>query len=84
MDVIANEVLKNNDKVTGVMPKGLFSKEMVHENLTNLIEVKNMHERKQTMAELSDGFIARPRGFRTFEELLVELSLVFIKSQLVY
>lgn len=69
MGVIANEVLKNNGKVTGIMPNGLFSKEMVHENLTNLIEVKNMHERKQTMSELSDGFIALPGGLGTFEEL---------------
>lgn len=69
MGVMANEVLKNNGNVTGIIPKGLFSKEMVHENLTNLIEVKNMHERKQTMAELSDGFIALPGGLGTFEEL---------------
>lgn len=69
MGEVSNSVLKYNGKVTGVMPKGLFSKEMVHKNLTNLIEVKNMSERKQTMAELSDGFIALPGGLGTFEEL---------------
>ena len=74
MGEISNEVLKNNGKVIGVMPKGLFSGEMVHKNLTKLIEVKNMHERKQTMAELSDGFIALPGGLGTFEELFEVLS----------
>ncbi|APR01430.1 putative lysine decarboxylase family protein [Clostridium botulinum] len=74
MGEISNEVLRNNGKVMGVMPKGLFSGEMVHENLTKLIEVENMHERKQTMAELSDGFIALPGGLGTFEELFEVLS----------
>ncbi|MHB7981391.1 Rossman fold protein, TIGR00730 family [Clostridium sporogenes] len=74
MGEISNEVLRNNGKVIGVMPKGLFSGEIVHENLTKLIEVENMHERKQTMAELSDGFIALPGGLGTFEELFEVLS----------
>ena len=74
MGEVANEVLKNNGKAIGVMPKGLFSGEMVHKNLTKLIEVENMHERKQTMAKLSDGFIALPGGLGTFEELFEMLS----------
>lgn len=74
MGELANEVLRNGGKVIGIMPKGLFSGEMVHQNLTKLIEVENMHERKQTMAELSDGFIALPGGLGTFEELFEVLS----------
>lgn len=74
MGEVANEVLKHNGKVTGVMPKGLFLGEVVHKNLTKLIEVENMHQRKQTMAELSDGFITLPGGLGTFEELFEILS----------
>ncbi len=74
MGEIANQILKNNGKVTGVMPKGLFPKEIVNDQLTNLIEVKDMHERKKTMADLSDGFIALPGGIGTFEELFEILS----------
>lgn len=74
MGEIANQILKNNGKVTGVMPKGLFPKEIVNDQLTNLIEVKDMHERKKTMADLSDGFIALPGGIGTFEELFEMLS----------
>lgn len=74
MGEVANEILNNNGQVTGVMPKVLFTSEMVHEKLTKLIEVKNMHERKQTMAELADGFIALPGGLGTYEELFEMLS----------
>ncbi|WP_333887284.1 TIGR00730 family Rossman fold protein [Clostridium sp.] len=74
MGEISNEVLKNNGKVTGVIPRGLFSGESVHANLTKLIEVKDMHERKKVMYDLSDGFIALPGGLGTYEELFEVLS----------
>ena len=41
-----------------------------HTGLTKLIETETMHERKQLMAELSDGVIALPGGCGTMEELL--------------
>ena len=41
-----------------------------HTGLTELIEVTSMHERKQKMANLSDGIIALPGGCGTLEELL--------------
>ncbi|MGG1548162.1 TIGR00730 family Rossman fold protein [Bacillus paralicheniformis] len=69
MGVIADTVLKNGGEVVGVMPKGLFTGEIVHQQLTELIEVSGMHERKAKMSELADGFIAMPGGFGTFEEL---------------
>ncbi len=69
MGEIADAVLKRGGQVTGVMPKGLFRGEVVHRNLTKLIEVEGMHERKAKMNELADGFIALPGGLGTFEEL---------------
>ncbi|MFL0197448.1 TIGR00730 family Rossman fold protein [Clostridium sp. WILCCON 0269] len=74
MGEISNEVLKNNGKVTGIIPEGLFSGESAHGKLTKLIKVKDMHERKRIMAELSDGFIALPGGLGTYEELFEMLS----------
>ena len=74
MGEVANEVLRLGGKVTGVMPRGLFRGEVVHTNLTELIEVKDMHERKKTMIDLSDGFISLPGGFGTFEELFEVIS----------
>ncbi|MBP1933843.1 TIGR00730 family Rossman fold protein [Ammoniphilus resinae] len=69
MGEVANRVLELGGKVTGVMPKGLFRGEIVHKGLTQLIEVDDMHQRKATMSELADGYIALPGGFGTLEEL---------------
>lgn len=69
MGVIADEVLRLGGEVTGVIPKALLDKEVGHTGLTRLHIVKDMHERKALMADLSDGFIAMPGGIGTFEEL---------------
>ncbi|NOU96614.1 TIGR00730 family Rossman fold protein [Paenibacillus sp. LMG 31456] len=69
MGEIANAVMNGGGEVIGVMPEGLFKGEMVHRELTQLIEVENMHARKAKMGELADGFIALPGGFGTYEEL---------------
>ncbi|EMA6342392.1 TIGR00730 family Rossman fold protein [Bacillus cytotoxicus] len=69
MGEVANEVLRLGGHVTGVMPRGLFRGEIVHEGLTEFIEVETMHERKAKMGELADAFIALPGGYGTFEEL---------------
>ena len=68
MGCIANAVLEAGGQVVGVIPKALDIKEVAHEKLTQLHIVKSMHERKALMEELSDGFIALPGGFGTFEE----------------
>lgn len=69
MGAVANGALENEGKVIGVIPHFLSGKEILHEDLTQLIQVDTMHERKMIMAEKSDGFIALPGGFGTFEEL---------------
>ncbi|GAB4373269.1 MAG: TIGR00730 family Rossman fold protein [Elainellaceae cyanobacterium] len=68
MGVVADAVLAAGGKVTGVMPAALAEKELAHSELTELHIVNSMHERKALMADLSDGFIALPGGFGTFEE----------------
>lgn len=70
MGTIADAVLQTGGKVTGVIPEKLFDHETQHPGITELLTVKNMHERKATMGNLSDGFIALPGGFGTLEELL--------------
>ncbi|WP_374989090.1 TIGR00730 family Rossman fold protein [Priestia megaterium] len=73
MGEVANEMLEHGGEVIGIMPRGLFSGEIVHTALTELIEVESMHERKATMHELADAYIALPGGFGTFEELFEAL-----------
>lgn len=74
MGHIADTVLKAGGKVTGVIPKALMEKEVGHMGLTHLILVESMHERKAKMESLSDGFIAMPGGFGTFEEIFEVLT----------
>lgn len=69
MGIIANSVLEAGGQVTGVIPKQLASREVLHPSLSKLFLVSSMHERKAKMNELSDAFIALPGGFGTFEEL---------------
>jgi len=68
MGEIARTVLASGGRVVGVIPRALLRKEIVYEDLTELHVVDSMHERKALMAERSDGFIAMPGGFGTFEE----------------
>jgi uncharacterized protein (TIGR00730 family) len=68
MGILADAALQNGGHVIGVIPEKLVIKEVVHEGLPDLRVVKNMHERKALIAELSDGFIALPGGYGTCEE----------------
>ena len=69
MGDIADAALARGGRVTGVIPAGLFAREAGHTGLTELHEVRSMHERKQLMYDLSDAFIALPGGLGTLEEL---------------
>jgi uncharacterized protein (TIGR00730 family) len=68
MGAVADAALAAGGEVIGVIPDVLLTKEVGHRGLTKLHVVRNLHERKAMMADLSDGFIALPGGFGTFEE----------------
>lgn len=68
MGELANTVLKYNGEVTGVIPENLVLREAALREVTNLVIVKSMHERKAKMMELSGGFIAMSGGIGTLEE----------------
>ena len=74
MGAVADAALKNGGHVIGVIPEKLVIKEVVHEQLPDLRVVKDMRERKALMAGLSDGFIALPGGYGTFEEFFEVLA----------
>lgn len=70
MGLIANQFLAANKSVIGVRPAKLIADEEAQEDLTELIVVKDMHERKGKMIELSDAFIALPGGIGTLDEII--------------
>jgi uncharacterized protein (TIGR00730 family) len=74
MGLIADAVLTRGGKAIGVIPQFLMDKEVGHTGLTELIITGNMHERKQKMADLSDGVITMPGGFGTLEEFFEVLT----------
>ncbi len=68
MGLLASTVLNKGGKVTGVIPRHLQEKELLHPLLTETHVVSSMHERKALMEKLSSGFITLPGGFGTLEE----------------
>jgi len=74
MGAVADGTLSEGGKAIGVIPHFLRTKEVANENLTELILVHTMHERKTKMHELCDGIIALPGGFGTMEELFEVLT----------
>lgn len=74
MGLIASDVLKLDGYVTGVIPQFLLDLEVGNMEVNELIVTNNMHERKQKMADLADGFIILPGGFGTLEEFFEVLT----------
>lgn len=74
MGALADAALEAGGRVIGVIPADLMAREVGHLGLTELRVVSSMHERKLTMAELSDGFLALPGGIGTVEEIVEALT----------
>ena len=74
MGEIADTVLAGGGEVIGVIPQALVDKEVSHSGLTELKIVDSMHERKEIMADISEGFIALPGGLGTIEEIFEVLT----------
>jgi hypothetical protein len=68
MGIVSRTVMKQGGQVFGVIPGGLFGKEVADTEITDLQVVNSMHERKALMEELSDGFLAIPGGWGTLDE----------------
>lgn len=70
MGRVATAALKGGAPVTGVIPHHLRAIEVGRDDLTELITVDTMHERKMIMFERADAFIALPGGPGTLDELI--------------
>lgn len=69
MGKIADTILEENGKIIGVIPEFMLDKEWGNPKITELLVVKDMHERKKKMIEEVDAVIALPGGCGTLEEL---------------
>jgi uncharacterized protein (TIGR00730 family) len=69
MGVVADAVLEAGGMVVGVIIPSMNTAALAHIGLTQMDVADGMHARKARMHELSDGYIAMPGGFGTFDEL---------------
>ena len=70
MKAVSDAALETGGEVTGVIPSFMIEQGWHHQGLSELRVTETMHERKQLMAELSNGVVALPGGCGTLEELL--------------
>ena len=70
MGTLANTVLNNGGKVTGIIPKNLFDRNVALASITKLEVVSDMALRKKRMIELADVCLALPGGAGTLEEIV--------------
>ncbi len=74
MGTLANAVLEHGGAVTGIIPEFLIKRERPRRLPQELVITRDMHERKRTMFERADGFVALPGGLGTLEELVEQLT----------
>jgi uncharacterized protein (TIGR00730 family) len=69
MGALADGALEAKGEVIGVIIPSMNTPVLAHSGLTRMDVVPHMHARKARMHELSDGYIAMPGGFGTWDEL---------------
>jgi hypothetical protein len=75
MGQLADTVLAEGGRITGIMPHFMKEVEWAHKGLREIHFVADMHERKKRFLENVDGLIALPGGCGTFEELFEAMTL---------
>ena len=76
MGALAEAVLDHGGHVIGIIPEFLTKRERPRRLPQELIVTRDMHERKRTMFERADAFVALPGGIGTLEELVEQLTWV--------
>jgi uncharacterized protein (TIGR00730 family) len=75
MGTLADAVIHNKGRITGVIPVFMKEEGWGHQHLTEMIVTPDMGERKRKMFELSDAVVALPGGVGTLEELTEAITL---------
>jgi uncharacterized protein (TIGR00730 family) len=74
MGAVADGALAAGGEVIGVIPEMFTTPTLMHNGLSRLEIVADMHARKKRLVDISDAFIALPGGYGTFEELFEVLT----------
>ncbi len=76
MGRVARAAMAAGGEVVGIIPSFLKEREEAASEWSELVEVENMHQRKQMMFDRADAFVALPGGVGTLEELVEQLTWV--------
>ena len=75
MGRLADAVLENGGKITGVIPSFMKDEGWDHSLVSEMIITSDMGERKKRMFELAEAIVALPGGVGTLEELSEAMTL---------
>ncbi len=75
MGALADSMLSAGGSIRGIIPKFMVEQSWNHPEVEDMVIVADMHERKKTLTENIDAFIALPGGVGTLEELLEMITL---------
>ena len=70
MGTVAEAALAAGGRVIGIMPRSLLESEAPFPDVTELVIVDSMHERKKQMFDRADGFVVLPGGLGTLDETI--------------
>lgn len=74
MKAAAEASMERGGRVIGIMPSIFTDNVVVADNITEMVRVKSMSERKQMMERVADAFVALPGSFGTMDELFEVLT----------
>jgi uncharacterized protein (TIGR00730 family) len=75
MGKLADAVIENGGKITGVIPSFMDEEGWGHKGIGEMIVTEDMSERKNKLFAMSDAVVALPGGVGTLEELTEAITL---------
>ncbi|HAN19951.1 MAG: Rossman fold protein, TIGR00730 family [Bacteroidetes bacterium GWC2_33_15] len=75
MGKLADSVIEKNGEIIGIIPSFMMDVEWGHKNVSELIVVTDMHERKKRLIEGVDAIVILPGGSGTLEETMEVITL---------
>lgn len=76
MGVLASAAIRNGGEVIGIEPEFFVRRFLQLDGLKELIETKDMRERKKKLMDMADVLIAFPGGMGTMEEITEAMTSV--------
>ena len=75
MGALADRMIKKKGKISGIIPSFMLDLKWGHDDISEMIVVEDLRERKKRMIDNVDAVVALPGGVGTLEELLEVITL---------